>query len=693
MKKLVLFIAVLIVLCVSGAYAQKQSGVVKTRGRMENGKLVPGTPLPGATLKVNDGQIVLAKDGKFSFPVKDGKYTLKSVSKQGYNLVDAEACRQYQYSKNPLTIVMEQPEQQRSDQLATERKLRRELQRRIQQREDEIDALNASVEEKNRMLVQLNKEREENEKIIETMAKYYATLDYDQLDAFQRQVSELLENGSLERADSLLRTRGGMDSRIAHIQQEQKALAEAQAAQSMRQKRLDESKAGTQRKLETIAADCYSFYQRFLMAHQNDSAAYYLELRASLDTTNVEWLREAGNYIRDYLADYDRAMELYNIAMRQAKEQNGENSQEMALCYYDISRLHLENDEYSEAMDFENKALSFFEKDSNNIKVAMCNNEIGQNYFQQSNYKEAEHFFSQAATLLEKEPNTDNIHILSSLYVNMSECKIQMLNFLDAKQLCHKAIEIGEKYYGEEHFNIALYYIGMGRSLVGLKEYDEADYYLQKGLRIGKKILGEKNPKLIVVYNNLGNMYFQVGDFSKSIKYSEEALSIGKSAFGEKHTKIANSLFNLSVVYGYKLKDYDKSLNYLKKAKDIYINIYGTEHDNIANCLKAMGDIYDIASKHDSALLCYQQSLDIRVKKYGEGHVNVAQSYTSFGYSCYQHGDIAKGVELFEKGVNIMSKQLNSDHPKVIKAKEVLEQMKQKLDEQQKQTKQKNKKQ
>ena len=157
MRKLFLYFTILSMLSASIAYAQTQNGVLKTRGRMENGKLVPGTPLSGATVQVDGRQAILVKNGKFSFPVKDGRYTLKSVTKQGYSIVDAEACRQYQYSKNPLTIVMEPPEQLRSDQLATERKLRRELQRRIQLREDEIDALNATMEEKNRMLMLLNK--------------------------------------------------------------------------------------------------------------------------------------------------------------------------------------------------------------------------------------------------------------------------------------------------------------------------------------------------------------------------------------------------------------------------------------------------------------------------------------------------------------------------------------------------------
>lgn len=51
MRKLFLYFTILSMLSASIAYAQTQSGVVKTRGRMENGKLVPGTPLSGATVQ------------------------------------------------------------------------------------------------------------------------------------------------------------------------------------------------------------------------------------------------------------------------------------------------------------------------------------------------------------------------------------------------------------------------------------------------------------------------------------------------------------------------------------------------------------------------------------------------------------------------------------------------------------------
>ena len=41
--------------------------------------------------------------------------------------------------------------------------------------------------------------------------------------------------------------------------------------------------------MEEAARRCYSYYETFAAQHLNDTAAYFLELRASLDTTNMDW--------------------------------------------------------------------------------------------------------------------------------------------------------------------------------------------------------------------------------------------------------------------------------------------------------------------------------------------------------------------------------------------------------------------
>ena len=71
MKKLFLFFISLTLGLVTSA--QPQQGYVKTKGRMVNGKLVPGQGLKGAMVSVQGRTAVLVNtdDGAFSFPISE----------------------------------------------------------------------------------------------------------------------------------------------------------------------------------------------------------------------------------------------------------------------------------------------------------------------------------------------------------------------------------------------------------------------------------------------------------------------------------------------------------------------------------------------------------------------------------------------------------------------------------------------
>ena len=253
---------------------------------MINGKYVPGSGLPGAIVSIKDRNDVGVKnaDGSFSFPANGTQYMVQAVNKAGYALVDADAVpKSYTYSSNPIYLVMETPEQITQDKLDSERKIRRTLQRQLQEREDEIEALKAenkiSQQKYQEELQKLYADQENNEKLISEMAKRYSELDYDQIDEFYRQVNNYIEQGELTKADSLLRSRGDLKSQIEKnikdgeiIQQEKEKVQRAESAH-------DYDK-------EELAHRSYGYYETFKMQHQNDSAAYYIELRSKFDTTN-----------------------------------------------------------------------------------------------------------------------------------------------------------------------------------------------------------------------------------------------------------------------------------------------------------------------------------------------------------------------------------------------------------------------
>ena len=310
MKQLLFFVICICV--VLGGLAQTQSGYVKTPGRLGSSRtVIAGKRLSGATIQVKGGRTVLSSaNGTYSFPVPANKFFLQSVKKQGYVLTDPEAVtRQYVYSTNPLILVLETPEQQAENKLANERKIRRTLERQLHEREDEIEALREQLSQKEYQdaMTQLYNEQKINERLIGDMAERYSQIDFDQLDEFNLRISDCILNGRLVEADSLLRSKGDMETRIATLNQSHEANVQAREV-------LEKSEAMERKDREDIAQDCYSFYQKFLMEHKSDSAARYITLRASLDEGNAQWQFDAGSFFQKR-GRYEQAMEYYQRAL------------------------------------------------------------------------------------------------------------------------------------------------------------------------------------------------------------------------------------------------------------------------------------------------------------------------------------------------------------------------------------------
>lgn len=146
MKTRRLFLILLLpLLALSIADAQTQHGIVKTKGRLgTNGKVIPGMRLSGATVTVKgrSNKVVSGNNGTFSFKIPAQKYYLQSVQKQGYALVDLDMLsREYAYSANPLTLVMEDPEKQKKELKEITDKLNKTLKEQRTKLEDEITRL------------------------------------------------------------------------------------------------------------------------------------------------------------------------------------------------------------------------------------------------------------------------------------------------------------------------------------------------------------------------------------------------------------------------------------------------------------------------------------------------------------------------------------------------------------------------
>ena len=362
MKKVFVTIALAIFVIVS-ASAQTQSGYVKTKGRLDRqGNVIPGTRLAGAAIELTGGHSTVSDaNGNFTLTVPDKKYYLKNVHKKGYVVVDLDALsRQYVLSANPLVITMETREQQLKDQMEVQKELEATLRQQKAEREKELDSLRAanklSEEEYYNRLQQLLDDKA-NENLVKEMSKRYAQMDYDLVDSFQRQISALILNGELLKADSLLNTKGNIHKDIEKLNQLRKANTEESRELDARKSRLDSSDLYAQWKQQELLQICTDKVETFRKLNQKDSIAFYLIQKAEIDSTVVGWQLEAGHFLNDTMQNSHQALVYCHRALSGMQQCYGAEHPETASCYQYIGSLYERLEDYCLSLSYYSTAL------------------------------------------------------------------------------------------------------------------------------------------------------------------------------------------------------------------------------------------------------------------------------------------------------------------------------------------------
>lgn len=311
--------------------AQVQHGYVKTKGRIDNfGNTIAGKRLPGTTIKVDGRYIVSHESGNFSFPVSKNTFNVLSIRKNNYILYDREQLRAYKYSSNPLIFVLEKPEDHNDDKLIAQQKISRTLRKQLAQREIEIERLKEegriSRQEYQRLYNELYNDDRKNQQIVEAMAEKYASLDFDQLDDTNRMIQTLILNGELQKADSLINTKGRIEARIASLETLKEVNQKEERTLKERENKLNKSKAVERQTLEDIAEDCLNKHNLYKLQCLFDSALYYIQLRANLDTLNIDWQLDASYFCHEYSLDLKLASYYGNRALSNSLLQYGRES-------------------------------------------------------------------------------------------------------------------------------------------------------------------------------------------------------------------------------------------------------------------------------------------------------------------------------------------------------------------------------
>ena len=196
-------------------FAQEQKIVVKTRGKIDTeGNIIPGQYIKGAYVKIkNDHKYVTNKQGEFSFVPNKGSYIISKVSYSDRNsnkyMISNfdEWGKELNYSENTKYIVISTPKEQIRDILEARYYFTCVLDNILQADINEVDSL-ASERQLSGVNTDIkhfliNNYRDVAKKLIEELSLHFASIDYDQLNNFDKEFFYYLCTYQFQKADSM----------------------------------------------------------------------------------------------------------------------------------------------------------------------------------------------------------------------------------------------------------------------------------------------------------------------------------------------------------------------------------------------------------------------------------------------------------------------------------------------------------
>ncbi len=671
MKKIALLLA-----CISlalGAFAQTQQGYVKTIGKP--GK--KGVALSGVTVRAkgNHNAVVSKSNGRFSMKMKGLKngdaYSLQQVQKKGYELNDAGTLgRQYAFSSIvPLTIVMVSTAQLQADIQRIENNAyavaEKNYKAKMAKLEKQLNENTITAEEYRAALQELQNSFEKYQSLIENLADHYAHTDYDMLDENEAEINTLIENGELEKADSLIHT---LFDPIDVLKRNKEALSRLDQTIADAQGILNQANTDMAAVLKQQDKDAEYLYQLYTIAlaqFDNERAAKYIQTRAELDTTNVQWQYDAGEFLHDYLANINLALDYYQLGLRQSLKQYGKQSEWYAKFCWAMSLTYNYQGNLEKASYYSQKLIEICELNDSveNPVMGMSYSSFAYLCVSKGDYDKALEYYKKALDIYEREYGTEHDNIATA-YNNIGSVYYIKGDYDNALEYHKKALDIYEREYGTEHKRIATFYNNIGLNYYDKGDLDKALEYYQKALDISERILGTDHPFVATYYNNIGLVYDKKGDYDKALNYFKKALGNVERIYGTDHPHVAITYSNTGCVYSRK-GDHDKALEYHDKALDIQERILSTDHPDIASTYNNIGLVYSRKGDYDKALEYYLKALGIDERVFGMEHPEVASTIQNIGSSYYRKGDYDKALVYYLKALGILERVLGTEHPDV----------------------------
>lgn len=261
---------------------------------------------------------------------------------------------------------------------------------------------------------------------------------------------------------------------------------------------------------------------------------------------------------------------------------------------------------------------------------------------------------------LPRSPAEDKVYALYDKYSQL----LKQGQYQKAIKYAEELVRTGEKAFGKNHRNVAIFLNNLAGLYYDLGDYSRAEPLYKRSLAIREKIFGTDHPNVATCLNNLAIIYKSQGDYIRAEPLYKRSLKISEKALGREHPNVAANLNNLAGLY-YSIGDYSKAAPLFQRALEITEKVFGPEHPDVAKALNNLAGLYVYLGYYIKAEQLYKRSLKIKEKALDPGHPSIATTLNDLAELYRTLGDYPKAEPLYKKSLTIMEKTVGPSHPKV----------------------------
>ena len=686
MRRFFLF-CILVVVFIS-TIAQTQHGFVRTITRPNR----PGVGIDSVLIKVKDyTRIRSHSKGKFSLELpgyKEGQgYELENVFKPGYELKNSGDLKEYGYSSTvPLVIDMYSVKDKNAEQREIYNRIYEKLSSNFENKYEKLlEELENAQSDKaliKKELADLQQRFNDTKCLIEKIASRCASIDYDKISTFEKELQQCIESGNISGAVSLINDEGGINAIVEDARQSQQ---EAAVAKDI----LEVSIWKVERAINSL----YAMYIDALSNFDYPSATTYMKEIADLDTCNFENQVTTSLYTT-ILGEYNNSWDYINRALSIANKSGIREQYVIAKNNYGDFCLYNKNfDEadayYWEALDrygkydANTKTFSFggLDDDSN---LAYSDSLLISSIFLKLSIVESIRGHLDVATghmtmfmvykpsELEDESYWDNWFLWT---IGIGRIMIQFGQWQKALDILSPIASMLDELHSDDpgikiNSMVTNALIAQAEANI-IKEISKSKEHIDKALKDLNEMPFVNNEIRTQILSAASNVYQANHYYRKAFEFLDSAKVAYNKSFIQDTLTMCQLLNNTGQLY-WREGNWDKAIELFKEA---LATGYDSDNDKspiVSMLLYNIGQNLKEKNLLDSALTYHYKALEIRERMSEGSDIEIyilKDSYSGIARIYYMKQDYIKASEYYNKAYKVVCDIYNANDKEVLGAK------------------------